>query len=265
MKLRLISYNIHKCIGGIDRRYRPERIVEVLAHYQADILFLQEVDNAAKRSNRDCQAERLAQWLGYPHQVWNPNVPVRGGGHHGNAILSRFPILDSRNIDITVARKKTRGILCGRIDLSRIYDRKTSSEKQDKKNPKSLHLFNVHLGLTQRERKEQLRIFLKQLTCAKLDPDAAVIVGGDLNDLYGNLGSNVFRPAGFNSRGAHKATFPAYAPIRTLDGIYVRGQVELVRLQRSRLRLAKTASDHLPLIADLVIEVTRPRRSVKNQ
>ncbi len=245
MKLRVVSYNIHKCIGAVDRRYRPERIVETIAHYEPDIVLMQEVDNGAKRSLRHSQVEVLAEMLGMPHHSWYPNVKVRGGGHHGNAILSRFPLLDSHNIDITTPPKKKRSVIYGR--------QRIPVQVSGESHTKTLHIFNMHLGLSQIERKVQLRKFLEAHPFRGIHEDTAVIVGGDLNDVYGNLGGKLLSPAGFRTVKKLKATFPSYAPVRTLDGLYVRGDITLHTLDRSRLKIAKQASDHLPLIADLEI------------
>tara|TARA_R110002096_G_scaffold433381_2_gene651977 strand:- start:20184 stop:20921 length:738 start_codon:yes stop_codon:yes gene_type:complete len=245
MKLRILSYNIHKCIGGIDRRYKPERIVETILHYSPDIVLLQEVDNEAKRSLRHKQVEVLAEMLDMPHFSWFPNVKVRGGGHHGNAILSKFPLLDCHNIDITTPPKKKRSIIYARHRIPIEIAGETHS--------KTLHLFNMHLGLSQIERKVQLKKFLDAHPFRGIHADTPVIVGGDLNDVYGNLGGKLLSPAGFRTVKKLKATFPSYAPVRTLDGLYVRGKITLHKLDRSRLKLAKQASDHLPLIADLEI------------
>jgi endonuclease/exonuclease/phosphatase family metal-dependent hydrolase len=71
--------------------------------------------------------------------------------------------------------------------------------------------------------------------------------------VYGNLGAKLLAPAGFQTLAKLPATFPSYAPMRALDGLYIRGDVELIKLERSRLKVARQASDHLPLIADLLI------------
>ncbi len=243
MKLRVLTYNIHKCIGGLDRRYRPERIVEVISHYAPDILLLQEVDDGAKRSARHSQVEVLAELLNFSHHCWYPNVKVRGGGHHGNAILSRFPLVEPSNIDITTPPKKKRGVVHTRHRLN--------FESESGQHSRTLHLFNMHLGLSQIERKIQLARWLESHPFQGMHHDTPIIVGGDLNDVYGNLGSKLLEPAGFTTLDKLPATFPSYAPMRALDGLYVRGDVELVKLERSRLKVAKQASDHLPLIADL--------------
>jgi endonuclease/exonuclease/phosphatase family metal-dependent hydrolase len=79
-------------------------------------------------------------------------------------------------------------------------------------------------------------------------------MGGDFNDVWGTLGRKLIQPAGFQTAARIMATFPAYAPMRALDGIYVRGDLEMIHLDRSRLALGRTASDHLPLLAELELE-----------
>ncbi len=69
MQFRVITWNIHKGIGGVDRRYRPDRIVDTLNHYAADILLLQEVDDGVPRSRFDCQVELFADALGLKHHA----------------------------------------------------------------------------------------------------------------------------------------------------------------------------------------------------
>lgn len=243
LRIRLMSYNIHKCIGGIDRRYDTARIVETIAHYAPDVVCLQEVDSAALRSNSDRQVDVLGDRLGLHHRTWFPNVKVRGGGEYGNAILSRFPLRDTRNIDVTVPLKKKRSVLHAR------YRVRVAGVKHGR----TMHVYNMHLGLSGFERKIQLRRFFESDPFAGLHATTPVIVCGDLNDVWGTLGRKLFRPAGF--RGVTKVyrTFPAYAPVRALDAIYVRGDVQIARMQTARIAVARSASDHLPLIADLDI------------
>ena len=111
MRLRLITWNVHKCIGGLDRRYDPERVRSLIAHYQPDVVMLQEVDSGVTRSKKDKQCDLLGDELGLPHRTWFPNVEVRGGGQYGNAVLSRYPIIESTNIDLTHKWKKPRSAL----------------------------------------------------------------------------------------------------------------------------------------------------------
>ncbi len=243
MQIRVITYNVHKCIGGVDRRYRPKRIHETIEHYHPDVVLLQEVDRNAKRSRGDHQTELLGDMLGMRHRAYYPNVTLRRGGAYGNAILSRFPLTDAQNIDLTVPPKKRRGVVHARARIRPDGESHTGT----------LHVFNMHLGLMGLERKIQLRRFLEAEPITELHPDAPVVVGGDLNDLYGTLGPKLLEPAGFRTGRNLGATFPAYAPLRALDGLYVRGQIVIEHMFRAAVGVAKRASDHLPLVADLVI------------
>jgi endonuclease/exonuclease/phosphatase family metal-dependent hydrolase len=109
MQLRLVTYNIHKGIGGIDRRYRPERIIETLQHYQPDIVLLQEVDDGVPRSRGDRQVDLFADAMELPHHAYQRNVNLTKG-YYGNAILSRFPLSDVQNIDLSIPMKKNAGL-----------------------------------------------------------------------------------------------------------------------------------------------------------
>lgn len=245
MKLRILTWNIHKCIGGLDRRYDPQRTADTIAHYQPDILLLQEVDRGVKRSQGDHQVDVLGDLLGIGHRVWFPNVSVRGGGAYGNAILSRFPLEEMRNIDLTVPPKKRRSVLHA---VARVHHGD---------HDRHIHVFNMHLGLAQYERRIQLGTFLESHPFQGLHHDTPVIVGGDLNDVWGNLGA-LLTPSGF--RGAERAprTFPAWGPLRALDSLYVRGRLRLHELTRGEIELARRASDHRPLIADVQLQLHAP-------
>ena len=246
MRLRLLTWNVHKCIGGLDRRYDPERVRAVIAHYDPDVAVLQEVDELARRSRGDRQVDLLGDLCGYRHRTWFANVLVRGGGQYGNAILSRFPLTDTTNIDLTVPPKKRRSVLHAR------YRVRLTPAGAREPHTRTLHVYNMHLGLSGVERKMQLKKFLASHPFAGLDHRTPIVVAGDLNDVWGTLGPKLLHPAGFQGCGPLR-TFPAYAPVRALDGIYVRGRVEILEVATGRTELARRASDHLPLIADLRI------------
>lgn len=241
MKLRVLSYNIHKCIGGVDRRYEPSRIVEVIRKLDADVVMLQEVDAGVKRSNGDRQVELLGDQLGLRYHTWFPNVDVRGGGQYGNAILSRYPLIESANIDVTLRFKKRRSVLHGVL--------RVRHDEVDR----TVHVFNMHLGLARYERKRQLEMFLSSQPFAHLHHDTPVVVGGDLNDVYGGLGE-LLVPSGFRGIDRRPLTFPAWGPLRALDAIFVRGAVELQKLVRCDSDLARRASDHRPLVAEVKLQ-----------
>ncbi|MEW6252656.1 MAG: endonuclease/exonuclease/phosphatase family protein, partial [Planctomycetota bacterium] len=113
MRLRVLTYNIHRAIG-VDGRFRPERIGAILQRYQADVVLLQEVDCGAPRSRMLDLAAHLAERLRYDHHVVGHNVFLRIG-RYGNATLSRFPIGRQRNIDLTLGASKGRGAQHTRI------------------------------------------------------------------------------------------------------------------------------------------------------
>ncbi len=239
MRLRVLSYNIHKCIGGIDRRYQPERVIATIAHYQPDVVMLQEVDAGAQRSSLHHQSEMLGEALGLPHRAWFPNVALRSGGHYGNALLSRFPFRDALNLDLSLPRRKARSVLHAVL--------RVRHEDQDH----TVHVFNLHLGLRQDERRRQLVRFLDSHPFAHMHARTPVIVGGDFNDVYGTLGAQMLVPAGFRAMPAAPRTFPAFAPLRPLDAVFVRGDVQFRRAARGEIAMARRASDHLPLVVDL--------------
>ncbi|MDH3592776.1 MAG: endonuclease/exonuclease/phosphatase family protein [Planctomycetota bacterium] len=241
MRLRILTWNIHKGIGGVDRRYRPERIVSVIAHYDPDVVLLQEVDEGAKRSQRHRQVDHIGDALELPHRAYGPNVTLRRGGQYGNAILSRWPVDDVHNFDLTVKPKKRRAVLFARCHV-----------------PIGTHtrlmaIFNMHLGLAGFERNIQLKRFLKTHPFDQFRARTPIVAGGDFNDLWGTLGKKHFEPAGFARAGALVNTYPAALPMRPLDGLYVRGDLTADRCFRSRMTLAREASDHVPLVADCTI------------
>lgn len=241
MRIRLLTYNVHKCIGGIDRLYRPERIGEVIAHYAPDVALLQEVASGTRRSHGDQQVDLLGGLLDMPHRAYYPNVRLPSGGTYGNALLSHHPISESHNIDVSIPLKKRRGVLHARCRI-----RPCAGARW-----RTVHIFNLHLGLSGIERKLQLRRFLETDPFVGLDRRARVIVAGDFNDVWGTLGDKSLAPAGFRGLARPLRTFPAFAPLRSLDSIYLRGDIEFVRVFRARVAESRRASDHLPLVGDL--------------
>lgn len=238
MRFRLVTYNMHKGIGGVDRRYRPHRVIEALEHCQPDIVLLQEVDADVPRSNRDRQVDMFADALGFEHRAFHPNVTLRHG-HYGNAIVSRFPLADVQNIDLSVRLKKRRGALVAQCHV------------RWEGHVRSVHLLNVHLGLAGFERSIQVRRLLGSDPLAGVNANTAVIAAGDFNDPWCSLGKRLLRPAGFQLASGRAKTFPAFRAMRSLDRVYTRGKLRLLHCYASRTRVARHASDHLPLVVDL--------------
>lgn len=243
LTVRLVSWNVHKCTGGLDRRHDPVRTAAVLADLQPDVVLLQEVAQNGRWYGGPGvrQVDVLGDALGFAHRSYFVNVrfgPRRG--EYGNAILSHGTIAGTENIDLTLPQRKSRSVLHAELRLP-------VSEGHSR----TLHVFNLHLGLGERERREQLRRFLEFPTLQRIQQRTPVLVAGDFNDVWGTLGRGLLRPAGFAGPGRPLRTFPAWAPVRALDSVYVRGDVELVRVERVRTTLSRAASDHLPLLAEL--------------
>ena len=118
----------------------------------------------------------------------------------------------------------------------------------------------MHLSLTAWLRRRQLELLLSTHDVAHLSPEAPCIIAGDMNDWQGSLKRQFFVPSGFacgtgrrpGSRWTLK-TFPSFAPAGGLDRIFYRGNLRLLHVGRSRLKLARIASDHLPIVADFEI------------
>ncbi len=244
MKLRVLSYNIHRAIG-VDRRFRPERVVSIIGFYAPDVALLQEVDEGVPRSREMHLAHELARALGYDHWAVGHNVRLRKG-RYGNATLSRWPIQRERNIDLTIGFRKRRGCQHTRIAV------RTSSGRT-----RRLEAFNLHLGLSARERQRQVSLLAHSRELALLPPEVACVVGGDTNDWRSLLRPSFVDGLGFRSAtGGERegeralATFPSFFPQGALDRVYYRGALRLTNARPCRLAMSRIASDHLPVIVD---------------
>jgi endonuclease/exonuclease/phosphatase family metal-dependent hydrolase len=244
MRLRVMSYNIHRAIG-VDRLFRPERIARIIKHHEPDVLLLQEVDVGVPRSRNLDLAEELAGLCDYPYRAVGLNVAL-SKGHYGNATLSRFPISRERNIDLTLPGHKARGCLYTTIEVP---------NGEDEAN--SLAVFNLHLGLSFHERPKQVGALVKTPEFTALAPEAPCIVGGDFNDWFTRLAPMFTEIMEFRCATSHQEnfqspylTYPSFSPTGGLDKIFVRGPLEIVKRQRCRMQISKIASDHLPVLAD---------------
>jgi endonuclease/exonuclease/phosphatase family metal-dependent hydrolase len=228
----------------MDRRFRPERIIEILAHYKPDLVLLQEVDDGVPRSMRLDLAREVAVALGFSYLAVGHNVALRKG-RYGNATLSRFPILRDRNIDLTIELRKRRG--CQHTTLL-VEDSGGGS--------KELEVFNLHLGLSAWERARQVGTLVRSKEFTDLTEDRPCILGGDFNDWRSLLHPVFTEILGFRCatqrrlyKGALK-TYPSISPTGGLDKIYFRGPLSFLRARTCRLGLCRMASDHLPVVAD---------------
>jgi endonuclease/exonuclease/phosphatase family metal-dependent hydrolase len=254
VKLRVLTYNIHRAIGT-DRRFRPDRITRILSSHDPDIVLLQEVDEGVPRSRRLDMARALADELGYEFMVAGHNVSLREG-RYGNATLSKYPIARARNLDLSVGTKKRRGCQYASIEVP-----------ANGAGPVQVEVFNLHLGLSARERRQQLGLLVSTPEFVAIDSESPCIVGGDFNDWRSQLQPPMVRALKFESATESSGrrngtsslkTYPAFSPRGSLDRIYFRG-LELESAYRCRHAVSKVASDHLPVIADFVLD--QPRQS----
>lgn len=233
--MRVLSYNIHKGIGGRDRRYRLERIRDVIVAESPDIVCLQEVDRNCRRSRFDNQPELLCELCELTHRMYQLNVHVKTGGY-GNLVLSRWPFRAHHQIQLTRQSKKPRGAQLAIIETPE----------------GAIHLSNVHLGLGERERHWQVRRLLEHhLFCEGRDLPQLII--GDTNDWRNTLIRGPFAVHGFQQLTAPISrfrSFPAYLPLGSLDKAFWRGDFSELHAFVSKKRPARDASDHLPLIVD---------------
>jgi endonuclease/exonuclease/phosphatase family metal-dependent hydrolase len=244
--MRVATYNIHTCIG-VDRRCDPARIAAVLREIDPDIACLQEVDAKRRLAPFADQWAYLGAATGL--SVIAGDAIREHRGRFGNAILTRFPVLSVRTIDLSVGDYEPRGA----IDADLLVGDRV------------LRVLATHLGLRLAERQWQanrLMTALGEAPAPRRPKPHAVLLMGDLNEWRGRRGCL----RSFDRRlgpGAAPRTFPSWMPVLPLDRIYVAGPVALRDIQVYRSPLARLASDHLPLVADLCWSARRerPRRA----
>ena len=234
--LRIATYNIHKCVG-LDRKFAPERIVNVLREVDADVIALQEVLCHTRSHKREHQAEFIAGELGMDFRL-GENRKI-GGGDYGNVILSRLPIRKSRNHDITVKKYEPRGCMHAEIEVN---------------GGTPLHFVNVHLGTSFFERRLQVHKVLAQHVLDHPDLVGKRIVAGDFNEWISGVTTRLFK-ANFKSVDPKlhlgmQRTYPGLIPLVHLDHVYFDEIFKLRNAFLHRSRTALVASDHLPIVAE---------------
>ena len=239
--MRLLTYNIHKGIGGRDRRYRLQRIIDVVEEQNPDLICLQEVDRGVRRSRFDDQPELLAWYFRAVDRMYQLNVRLRRGGY-GNLVLSRWPIRERHQLSLRLNRKKPRGAQLAVVETPEGV----------------LHLVNFHLGLAAYERAWQIDHLLGH-PLFKRSQELPTLLVGDYNDWTNALAHNSLATAGFAQLTAPPSryrTFPAYLPMGSLDKAFARGSIHLRHARVVRNKLAHEASDHLPVVLDFHLERT---------
>lgn len=221
--LKIATYNIHKGLSHFNSRVVLHELRERLRELDADIVFLQEVQGEhAYHVDRyhnypdGAQHEFIAEKI-WPHSVYGKNS-VYEAGHHGNAILSRFPILQSLNTDVSAHRFESRGLLHCEIELA---------NQQSLAGQKSVHCLCVHFGLFAKGRRSQTSALIEYVR-NEIPPDAPLIIAGDFNDWRNQLSKTLSSELDIHDvfhlhRGKPARSFPSRLPLLRLDRIYVRG------------------------------------------
>ena len=239
---RIVTYNVHKC-RGLDRRVRPQRIVEILGEINADIIALQEVLNGDHGRSDENQARFIAEELGL-HFAFGENRRLKGSGY-GNAILSRLPLIMAENYDLSHGRREERGCLRADIALS---------------NSQVLHIYNVHLGTSYFERRHQGCKLVESDILTRLDVTGPRILLGDFNEWLPGLSTRLFREhfgsVDLRACLGRRRTYPGAFPFLHLDHIYFDDSLALKRAAVYRSGKTLLASDHLPLMADFHLRGT---------
>lgn len=244
--LNIATFNMHKGVTHFSAQLALQEQRDLLKKISPDILFLQEL-----RESHHGHRQRFDSWpsLGplhflshqvWPHHAYGKNAEYQHG-HHGNAILSKFPILRSQNNDISAHRIEQRGFLHCEIHIPR-WDT-------------PLHAFCVHLGLFAHWRRKQLQQIAAYIM-QEIDPKSPLIIAGDFNDWSTRVGRHFahhlhLQEVFTQHHGSHARSFPSWLPMLKLDRIYVRGftvQHGEVHAGRHFLRV----SDHAILTSTLV-------------
>lgn len=235
MKLRIATYNVHRC-RGLDGRTNPARIAEVIRAIDADVVALQEVVGAGPASAG--HAEQLGALLGMGW-VMAPTRHLRGS-LYGNVVLSRLPIRHHSQYDLSWKTCEPRG--CQRVDLA-IGD-------------ETLHLYNVHLGTAVFERRYQASRLIAMLHDRRVGTPKIVL--GDFNEWMRGRAtamlSERLRSVDLRAHLKRRRTYPGVFPVLHLDHIYYDGEVDVTHVELPRTRMALIASDHLPLVADVRVQ-----------
>jgi endonuclease/exonuclease/phosphatase family metal-dependent hydrolase len=240
--MRLVSWNIHGGVGT-DGRRDLGRIAALLEDLHCDVAALQEVGDLRAGDGVPGEVGDHASWLGRRlgwFMAYGPNLVLKGRPY-GNAILSRFPISHAQNYDLSVRNREPRG--CLRADVELPVGR-------------SLHVFDLHFGLSGGERRRQAAMLLSADLLRDTALTAPLVVCGDFN-LWSPLPGPILRLLRSTLRdaaleaGARRATYPSALPFLRLDRAYVDDGVTVLGSGVVNDPRTRAASDHLPLWVEL--------------
>ncbi|WP_201830154.1 endonuclease/exonuclease/phosphatase family protein [Microvirga zambiensis] len=240
---RILTYNVHRCLGT-DGRISPERIADVIAAYEPDVVALQELDVGRLRSGGIDQAQAIAQALGM--QVhFHASLRVLEE-QYGNAILTHRPsqLVKAEALPGWARRPslEPRGALWASVQLG-------GAEVQ---------VINTHLGLRRHERLAQIETLLGPHWLGHHSCREPVILLGDFNAtprgrVYRRLAAQLCDAQAEARLPKPKATFPSRLPMLRIDHVFVSRSIRVQRIETVRTPLARIASDHLPLLVEFQI------------
>ena len=242
--LKVLTYNIHKGFNATNQRFVLHDIKNLLRLIDADIVFLQEVHGERTISNNrfddwpnNQQFEFLADQV-WQHYAYGKNA-IYKSGHHGNAILSKYPFIEWENINVSLFRSASRSLLHGTIQIP------DAGHK--------IHIICVHLGLFEHERERQLSTLAKRIS-SHVPVNEPLIVAGDFNDWRERAGYHLYRELGVREvfkcmHGTYARTYPAWMPFLSMDRIYYRS-LDIVQCNLFRGQPWRRLSDHIPLFAE---------------
>lgn len=243
--LHIATYNIHKGFSQFNQRMMLHALKDQLHLMRPDLIFLQEVHgehmgHAARHLNWPAtpQYEFLADEL-WKDFAYGKNA-VYPEGHHGNAVLSRYPIVAWENLNISAHTMESRGLLHCEVAIPGWHD--------------NLHCVNVHLGLGGRGRMKQL-LAIRDRIQEMVPPHAPLIIAGDFNDWRIKAGEFLARSLQVNEvfeqlHGASAKSYPSSMPMLRLDRIYFRG-LKVKTAQVHHGRPWSRISDHAALSATM--------------
>ena len=241
-KIKILTYNIHKGFSTGNINYALKNIKQSIHKTHADLVFLQEVIG-----HHDTHAEHMDDWPNssqfeyiadqtWPHFAYGKNG-LYSQGHHGNAILSKYPIHFFENEDVSFSKIERRGLLHAEI----------------KHEHHTLHAFCLHLGLFESDRTKQIHKLCARIS-KMVPPDAAMIIAGDFND-WRKSASQILKTelslkeAFVEKNGSYAHTFPSWLPCISLDRVYYRN-LNCTSATILKGDLWKKQSDHLPLLVE---------------
>jgi endonuclease/exonuclease/phosphatase family metal-dependent hydrolase len=241
--LRVMTYNVHSCVG-LDGKLSPHRIARVIARYEPDVVALQEVDVGRLRTEGTDQADVIATYLNMEYH-FHPAMCVEEE-LYGDCILSRVPM--------KVAKMGALPTMSGRDDLEPRGALWVALEYAGTK----VQLLNTHLGLKRREKLAQMSALLGEGWIGANRTNEPVIVCGDFNAMPTSavcrLCRERFRDVQVDGTASPpRATWFGNYPIARIDHIFVSQRIEVVHVEVGNDYLARVASDHRPLLADLHI------------